>query len=114
MVLDWVSDSCVLVGLSLHLPHLALYKPQASECRVFGKDGDTVRTARVVVLTVDEVIPCLTVAVNGAVAEAIPFDVLPTQMPCTSHVLITILVIAWNRQRVLEPIVKISPKLSGH
>lgn len=41
------------------------------------------RTARVVVLAVNKVVPCLTVAVNGAVAESFPNNVLPAKVPCT-------------------------------
>jgi hypothetical protein len=71
-----------------HGPHLALYKAGLFNDTVFhALERDLMGTAGVVVGAVDEVVPNLTVAIECAVPEAIPVNVLATKDPSSRLIL---------------------------
>jgi len=82
-----------------HRPHLRVQEVDTLENRVgCVANGDLMRTTRIVGCTVVEVIPCLSVAVQGAMSMTRPVNVSSAEQPCRRLVLIA------DRQAVVQPV----------
>lgn len=82
-----------------YLPHLTLDKTETLEDTVLcAGDGDLVRPTRIVVGTIDKIIPHLPVAIQGTVAMPIPAHALAPKQPRTGLVLIA------HRKRGIQPV----------
>lgn len=85
-----------------HGPHLTLYKSCFLDNAVLhALERDLMRPPGIVVGSIDKIVPDLAVAIECAVPEAIPMDILAAKYPSSGLVLET------DRQRVVEPVVKI-------
>ena len=91
-----------------HSPHLALYKSCLLDDAVLhALEGDLMRSPGIVVGAINEIVPDLAVAIECAVPEAIPMNVLTAKDPSSGLVLET------DRQRVVEPVVDVSVPEKG-
>lgn len=82
-----------------YLPHLALDKTETLKDTVLSaSDGDLVWPTRVVVGTIDKIIPHLSVAIQGTVAMPIPAYALAPKQPRTGLILIA------HRKRGIQPV----------
>jgi len=85
-----------------HGPHLTLKEIQALKGRICGiGDGQLMRPPGIVRPSVDETIPCISVAIEGTSAVSIERNAISTKSPSSTLVLIS------NDQRILQPIVQI-------
>lgn len=91
-----------------HSPHLALYKSCLLDDAVLhALKRDLMRPPGIVVGAINEIVPDLAVAIECAVPEAIPMNVLAAEDPSSGLVLET------DRQRVVEPVVDVSVPEKG-
>ena len=91
-----------------HGPHLTLYKSCFLDDTVLhALKRDLMRSPREIIFAINFVVPNLSIAIQCAIPEAVPMDVLAAKDPSSGLVLET------DRQRVVEPVVDVSVPKKG-
>lgn len=89
-----------IVGMyKRHGPHLTLHESDTLEHAIGNASiGDLVRSPRIVVGSVDELIPRLSVTIQRTIAMTVPMDITTAEKPSTALILVA------DRQRMIEPV----------